>query len=92
MDAKQAAKIAKAYVATMLEDENITNLGLEEIDYNNGFWDVTVGFSRPWNTYRNPLAAITGAGDSTIRRAYRIIKIDNETENVLSMKRRDAEQ
>ena len=50
MDVKEAAKLAKDYVADLFKDERISNVGLEEIELRDGrFWEVTVGFSRPWD-------------------------------------------
>ena len=53
MDMKDAAKLAKEYVADLFDEEGISNVGLEEIvfrdDGGDEYWDVTVGFSRPWD-------------------------------------------
>jgi hypothetical protein len=49
-----AIKIAKDYVNEVFADEHVTNLGLDETEYDpaTGRWYITVGFSRPWNTPR----------------------------------------
>jgi uncharacterized protein YdeI (YjbR/CyaY-like superfamily) len=54
MDVKQAIETAKTYVKDIYADEEVTNLGLEEIEHARqaGNWVVTLGFSRPWNTPR----------------------------------------
>ena len=51
MDAKQAIKAAKSYVSDILEDEGLMNLGLEEVKFKEfeNCWEITLGFSRPWN-------------------------------------------
>ena len=51
MDVKEAAKLAKDYVADLFAEEGIGNLGLEEIELvaDGHYWVVTVGFSRPWD-------------------------------------------
>jgi hypothetical protein len=49
MDVKEAVATAKKYVGELFTQEGITNLGLEEIEFDEqaGEWRVTVGFSRP---------------------------------------------
>ncbi len=89
MNVKDAVKAAKTYVADLLAEEGLSNLGLEEIEHNDadGTWDVTLGFSRPWNTVRNTLTALTG--ETVPKRAYRVVTVRDDGE-VLSIKRRDS--
>lgn len=91
MDAKQATKLARDWLIEMLADEQVSNLGLEEVelDEEKGVWRITLGFSRPWNTQRNALASLTGEPAS--RRAYRVITVDDLRGNVVSMKKRDSD-
>jgi len=51
MEVKEVVKIAKAYVADVFSAENPSNIGLEEIvfDEMGKCWKITVGFSRPWD-------------------------------------------
>lgn len=90
MEVKDAVKTAKTYLSDLLADENMTNLGLEEIEFNDdeGAWDVTLGFSRPWNSSRGPLSTITG--EPTARRAYRVIRIQDKDGRVLFVRKREA--
>ena len=90
MDAKEAVKSAKRYVSEMLSEEGVVNLGLEEIerDDTEKTWNITLGFSRPWNTAKGPLATLSG--ETPARRAYRVIRIRESDGEVLSMKRREA--
>ena len=48
MDVKEAVRKAKDHVEVMFEGENLQNVGLEEVTFNesNKRWLVTVGFSR----------------------------------------------
>lgn len=87
LSVKQAADIAKDYVRALLGDEGLSDLGLEEIDFddNEEQWLITVGFSRPWNTPRSGVAALTGTAAQ--KRAYRVVRITQDGD-VLSMKRR----
>jgi hypothetical protein len=77
MDVKEAVKLAKQHVLDLFADENITNLGLEEVEYNEveREWIVTLGFSRPWDEPHNTLASLAQA--STPHRSYKIVCIDD---------------
>ena len=91
MDVKEAIATAKAYVKDIYADEELTNLGLEEVDHvlQAGNWVITLGFSRPWNTPRTRAQEILenlGAA-SPLRRSYKVITIA-EDGTVLSMKNR----
>lgn len=89
MEVKDAVKAAKAYISDLLAEEGMINLGLEEIEYDDSqsVWDVTLGFSRPWNTLRGPLSTITG--ESSSRRAYRVVRVRDSDGRVLSVKKRE---
>lgn len=52
MDIKQAVLLAKQYITDLYEDESPSNLGLEEVEFDDkiDLWRVTIGFSRPWQT------------------------------------------
>ena len=47
---KKAVEIARAEIVTLFEDEEIANVGLEEVVHNpdTGRWMITIGFARPW--------------------------------------------
>lgn len=88
MDVKSAVKKAVQYIQEVFETENITNVGLEEITFDDSqsIWEVTVGFSRPWDKkpslQLNPLLAMR----EPLAREYKTIFIDDETEEVKSLK------
>ena len=50
MDVKEAARMAKDYLANVFSEEEITHIGLQEVDFDevSKTWKVTVGFFRPW--------------------------------------------
>ncbi|HWF11909.1 MAG TPA: hypothetical protein VG297_25750 [Bryobacteraceae bacterium] len=87
MEVKEAIQHAKAFATDILGGEGITNLGLEEVerDETAEVWRVTLGFSRPWNSVRNTLTALTG--EAAPRRAYRVFLVTDDGQ-VVSMKRR----
>ena len=89
MDVKDAVNTAKQYVSALFADEKLSNLGLEEVEFDEPAleWRVTLGFSRPWDEVGG-LASI--AQQFNPRRSYKIIRISDETGKVLSVKNRDT--
>lgn len=85
---KEAVQTAKGFVEDVLEGEDPTNVGLEEVEFSpaDGTWKVTIGFSRPWNTTRGALATITG--EQASKRAYRLVSINDNTGEPISMTKR----
>lgn len=92
MDDKEAIALAKNYVRDVYADENLTNLGLEEIEHvpSNGAWIITLSFSRPWNTPRSRAQEVLenlGAA-SSLKRSHKVITL-TDAGTVLSMKNRE---
>lgn len=85
MDVKEAVIIAKNYVSNLFSDENISNLGLEEVEFDDKGeqWRVTIGFARPWD--KNSLSEVVKG--STFSRSYKVVAI-NEDGSVASVKDR----
>lgn len=79
MDAKQAVEKAKDYVTDLFADERIEHVGLEEIKFDSGVWEVTIGFSRPWNRSTLPLVP------NPAHRSYKTVRISDRREKVISM-------
>lgn len=88
MDVKAAVAQAKQYVNELFAEEGIRNVGLEEIDYDDQRheWRVTIGFSRPWDEPTNSAFASFGGQQNFLRRAYKVVRINDETETVVSVK------
>lgn len=81
MDVKEAVRIAKEYLDDLYDGENIADIGLEEAVFNNELdnWDITIGFSRPWDTRNSVVTALR------LRRSYKVISIDDATGQVKSL-------
>lgn len=79
MDVKDAVKAAKDYVQDLLADEQVTNLGLEETEFDpkTGGWHITLGFSRPWNTPRSRAQEVLESlgAVSSLRRSFKVITV-----------------
>ncbi len=94
MDVKTAISTAKRYVQDVYADENVTNLGLEEVQHDDalGRWAVTLAFSRPWNTPRTRAQEVLESlgGVSALKRSYKIVTVADDG-TVVAMKIRARE-
>lgn len=91
MNVKEAVSAAKQYIQELFADETITNLGLEEVEFNESMkeWQVTIGFSRPWDR----LGGLSGlATYPNQMRSYKVVRISNETKSIISVKNRETVQ
>lgn len=87
VDVKEAVRTAKSYLVDLFEDEQITNVGLEEVvfDEASSTWKITIGFSRSWDL-KGPLSvAMAGASPD---RSYKILTINSATGQVESLRDR----
>src|SRR4051812_34414739 len=81
---KTVINIAKAYIGEVFGDEGAFNVGLEEVtfDGDTNLWEVTVGFSRPWDSQ---------GGNALLpqspKRTYKVVDIDG-TGKVIAVRNR----
>jgi len=89
MEVRDAVAASKKYVQDIFSEEKISNLGLEEVEFDEatGIWCITLGFSRPWESPQNALAAI--ARQLQPPRAYKIVCISDKTGQLVSVKNRE---
>ncbi|MSP01968.1 MAG: hypothetical protein EXR07_13090 [Acetobacteraceae bacterium] len=87
MDVKEAAHLAKNHVSDLFGEEGVTNLGLEEVEYDDALdqWHITVGFSRPWDK----LSVLAGTGILGTGRTYKVVIIDKDGK-ALAVKNRET--
>ncbi len=85
MHVKQAVDLAKKDFLEIFADEHPTNLGLEEIEFDDStrIWQITLGFSRPWDS-KNALAAAINPP-----RSYKVVRISDDSGKVISIKNRE---
>jgi hypothetical protein len=88
MDLKEAIALAKQHIQDVFAEERIGDLGLEEVEFDEASqnWLITVGFSRPWDTGR-----IAGMPSQMFpsKRDFKVVKISDNTQKVLSIKNRE---
>ena len=83
MDVKEATDKAREYVTVVFADEEITQLGLEEVmyDVDSEQWRITFGFARPWDQ-QNTVAVRMGLKTP---RAYKVVHINNGDGRVVAL-------
>jgi hypothetical protein len=93
VDVKEAIRRAKTQLADLLEGETYSQLGLEEVKYDdrNKQWVITLGLNRPWNVEKQSVAGLYGLPSSTTRqvRTYKKVHIDGGTGELVSMEGTD---
>lgn len=89
MQVNDAVRIAKEYVADIFSGEQIEEVGLEEVDFDEAgpAWRVTIGFFRPWDRPRGVGAALDF--DTWRRRSFKVVRIDDASGQVLSLTHRN---
>ena len=83
MDVTEASRTARECTNHLFADEQITNLGLEEVVYDaeSKQWRITFGFARPWDRQ----------GDMGVRmslkasRTYKVVLIDDGNSRVVGL-------
>ena len=86
MDVKEAVRTAKDYINTMFADEQIRDVGLEEVKFESGLpdtWDVTIGFVRSFSD--QPTTLIATLQRDPRRRVYKIVRINDADGRVVAM-------
>ena len=94
MDVKEAAQTARKYVADVFADDEISNVGLEEVEFDDGpaVWRITLSFLRPSGTMSSLDVIAPGLahtrGSRNVRRLYKTVNVDDESGRVISVKHR----
>lgn len=82
MDVKEAVRRATEHIKALYDEEGIRDIALEEIVYEGGCWEVTIGFYRGWD----PVGSSAPA--PWRRRAYKVVQIRDPSGSVVSIKHR----
>lgn len=86
LDVKEAAQKASGYLAGLYENQELTNVRLEEVEQENHgkYWSITLSYSVP---SQPQLAGL----NLNFKREYKVFKIDAKPGDVKSMKIRKVE-
>jgi hypothetical protein len=94
IDIKEAIRKAKAMLADLMEGESYSQLGLEEVKYDDHHdqWVVTLGINRSWDVEKESSGGISASiygVPTTIsrqRRTYKKLLLDGKTGALVEMK------
>ena len=86
LEPSEAIRHAKRWLSSVYVDEKIENLGLEEVRFDGGKWEITLGFDRFPVASHNPS---TWAGLSLPRREYKVVVLSAEDGAVVEMRNRE---
>ena len=93
MEVKEAAQVARAIVASLFADEKISNILLEEVDFEElpETWKITVGFFRQAEVdSQSVTGAILPALVPLRQRSFKVVRIRDSDGPVLSVKHRSV--
>lgn len=84
MEVTEAVATAKEHVVTLFADEEIAEIGLEEVqfDADSAEWWVTIGFKRPWN---RPIMDVNVLTQRALFRAYKQVRISDADGRIVSL-------
>jgi hypothetical protein len=85
LETKQAVKLAKEWAAGQFSEEGIEDIGLEEVRWSNGYWEITLGFSRRWDRM-----LLGGIGGLARPRTYKVVTISDADGSIVSLRNREA--
>ncbi|MYD74090.1 MAG: hypothetical protein F4Y11_07635 [Chloroflexi bacterium] len=97
MDVTEAVVLAKEYVSKVFDEDKITGMGLEEVEFNEfgDEWEITIGFFQPWNVSLKSgslsQVAFGGQPEYVGRRSYKVVRIKNNDGQVVSIRDRILE-
>jgi hypothetical protein len=93
MNMRGAVAAAKFHLMQLFQEENITNVGLEEAEYdeNRGQWRVTISFTRNWQPLEEggALSAAIARAALDRQRSHKVVTIDNGDGEIVSVKNRE---
>lgn len=85
VDVKQAIAAAKAYANHVFSDENVANVGVEEVEKEDGIWRITLGLSRPWHE----AGAASLFDPRAPQRTYHVFSVSDQTGEVSGFRLRE---
>jgi hypothetical protein len=86
-----AIRAAKKWLAETYSDEKIGHIGLEEVKWKAGKWEITLGFNRLWGI-EPELSPNFGFSRefSREKREYKVVVISGKDNTVVEMRNREA--
>jgi hypothetical protein len=89
LEPTEAIRAAKKWLAETYSDEKIGYIGLEEVRWKGGKWEITLGFNRSWDI-GSQFTTVLGAGYLKERREYKVIVVSGKDNSIVEMRNREA--
>lgn len=92
IDVKQAVKAAKEQASLLFQGQEIKNLMLEEVEFDESSnkWLVTLGYDSPSKITKKSGPQLFPTIEEETKREYKVFSIDGDNGNFISMKIRDV--
>ncbi len=90
LEPAEAIRAAKKWLAEAYSDEKIGHIGLEEVRWKGGKWEITLGFNRLWRNIDSQLSSLLGEGYSKENREYKVVVISGKDNSVVEMRNREV--
>jgi hypothetical protein len=90
LEPSEAVRHAKGWLTSIYSDERIQNVGLEQVHWKGGNWEITLGFDVFAN---HPLLGRLPAGlggPSRERCDYKVVVLSGKDNSVIEMRNREA--
>ena len=97
MTPKEAVAEAKSWIADVFAAENISDIRLEEIRFDDAkhHWLITIGFARPApDSELSPLQRLSQpnlAQPPRLRTSYKVVRIDDDSGQIRAVENRESE-
>ncbi len=89
IEPSEAIRKAKQWLASTFADEHIANIGLEEVRWRDGNWEITLGFNRSWDQ-EDTLAQVLGSIAHRNRRDYKLLVVSGIDNLIVEMRNREV--
>ena len=89
LEPSEAIRHAKRWLTSIYSDEKIDNVGLEEVRWNEGNWEITLGFDR-FSSYSGNSVHSIAAQFENPKRYYKVVIVTGDDNSVIEMRNREA--
>ena len=88
LEPAEAIRTAKQWLAATYSDERIGNIGLEEVRWRAGKWEITLGFNRVWDP-ASQMSSLLGEYPKG-GREYKVVVVSGKDNSIVEMRNYEA--
>jgi hypothetical protein len=90
IEPSEAIRKAKQWLASAYSDEHVENIGLEEVRWKDGNWEITLGFNRAWEQPSSLSQVLVSAIGQRNKRDYKLLVVHGADNSVVEMRNRET--